>query len=75
MIKRHCSDINALLRCKKAQAMVEYSLILAFVFIIALCFYYNITIDEKGREELHSFVLSIKDAIYRISNLLKHVSI
>lgn len=63
MIKRRCSDINALLRCKKAQAMVEYSLILAFVFIIALFMYYN---------EDQSFLLSIKDVFYRVSNMMKN---
>ena len=74
MIKRFYSCIKSLLVYQSAQALVEYTLILSFVSIIALGFYYNITIDENGREELHSFVLSIKDVIYRISNLLKHVS-
>ena len=63
MIKRRCSDINALLRCKKAQAMVEYSLILAFVCIIALFMYCN---------EDHSFLFSIKDVFYRVSNMMKN---
>lgn len=63
MIKRRCSDINALLRCKKAQAMVEYSLILAFVCIIALFMYYN---------EDHSFLFSIQDVFYRVSNMMKN---
>lgn len=63
MIKRRCSDINALLRCKKAQAMVEYSLILAFVFIIALFMYYN---------EDQSFLFSIEDVFYRVSNMMKN---
>lgn len=72
MIKRRCSDINALLRCKKAQAMVEYSLILAFVFIIALFMYYNIEINADGHEELQSFLLSIKDVFYRVSNMMKN---
>lgn len=63
MIKRRCSDINALLRCKKAQAMVEYSLILAFVSIIALFMYYN---------EDQSFLFSIEDVFYRVSNMMKN---
>ena len=63
MIKRRCSDINALLRCKKAQAMVEYSLILAFVCIIALFMYYN---------EDQSFLFSIEDVFYRVSNMMKN---
>lgn len=72
MIKGCCSDITALLRCEKAQAMVEYSLILAFVFIIALFMYYNIETNADGHEELQSFLLSIKDAFYRVSNMMKN---
>lgn len=71
MIKRRCSDINAFLRCKKAQAMVEYSLILAFVCIIAQFMYYNIEINADGYEQ-KSFLVSIKDVFYRVSNMMKN---
>ena len=52
--------------------MVEYALILAFVFIIASFMYYNIAINADGRPELKSFLLSIKDTFYRVSNMMKN---
>lgn len=52
--------------------MVEYALILAFVFIIASFMYYNIAINADGRLELKSFLLSIKDTFYRVSNMMKN---
>lgn len=72
MIKRRCSDINALLRCKKAQAMVEYSLILAFVCIIAQFMYYNIEINADGDGEVQSFRFAIEEVFYHVSNMMKN---
>lgn len=72
MIKIDYLYTKAVSKCEKAQAIVEYALILSFVFIIALFMYYNIEINADGHSELKSFLLSIKNVIYRVSNMMKN---
>lgn len=64
--------LKDLLANQKAQGMIEYVLILAFVVIVVTAMYYNIGTDEKGRPVLESFLLSIEDTFYHISNIMKN---
>lgn len=71
MLLTCCARMRALLGNNKAQGMIEYTLMLAFVVIIVTAMYYNIGTDENGRPVLESFLLSIKDTFYHIANIMK----
>lgn len=75
MVRDCYSYLKAIFYNRKAQGIIEYALILAFVVIIVIALYYIIDIDEQGRPFLKSLLLRLKDTLYHVSNMMENVSL
>lgn len=73
MINIYHDYIRDSLKCRKAQALVEYALLLAFIFVIAYFLHQNMGINANGRPELQSLPLKVKNVFNHISNMINTV--
>lgn len=70
MIKIYLDYIKASLRCRKAQALIEYALLLSFIFVIAYFLHQNIGLNANGKPELQSLPLKVKNVFNHISYMI-----